>query len=101
VNEDALARWFTSGLVPALILVFIAVEALVLVAVRRRRARGPSISAILANLGAGAILTLAVRAALTARPWFEVGAWLALSLPAHLLDLWLRWRDHALSRAPR
>lgn len=101
MNEDALARWFTSGLVPELILAFMAIETFVLVALRRRRARGPSLSAILANLSAGVTLTLAVRAALLARPWYEVGLWLALSLPAHLLDLRLRWRDDDVARAPR
>lgn len=101
MSEDALARWFTSGLVPDLILAFMAVETVVLVARRRRRSTGPSLSAILANMSAGVTLTLAVRAAVTARPWYEVGVWLALSLPAHLLDLRLRWREHALARATR
>jgi hypothetical protein len=101
LSDDALARWFTSGLVPDLMLAFMALEAVALVALRRRRSRGPSLSAILANICAGVTLTLAVRAALTARPTYEVGLWLVLSLPTHLADLRLRWRDDDVARAAR
>jgi hypothetical protein len=33
---------------------------------------------------------LALRAALTGANWMMIALWLALSLPAHLADLWRR-----------
>jgi hypothetical protein len=76
-----------------LVLALVAIEALGLYVLLRWRGRGPSYPALLANLGAGAALVIAIRAALTGASYGVIAATLALSLVAHLTDLWLRWRD--------
>ncbi len=75
-----------------LILAGVVLEALVLLAVRRRSGRGPAPAALLASLAAGASLMLAVRLALSADAAAWIPACLIVSLLAHLADLALRWR---------
>jgi hypothetical protein len=60
---------------------------------RRGTGRGPSYTSLLANLGAGVTLVCAVRAALTGASYAIIAGIFALSLVAHLTDLWLRWRE--------
>jgi hypothetical protein len=76
-----------------LVLIFVAAEALGLYVLLRWTGRGPSYPALLANLGAGVTLVCAVRAALTGASYALIAGILALSLVAHLTDLWLRWRN--------
>jgi hypothetical protein len=76
-----------------LVLALVAVEALGLYVLLRWTGRGPSYTALLANLGAGVALVCAVRAALTGATYGVIAVILALSLVAHLTDLWLRWRE--------
>ena len=64
---------FGTTLVDA-ILALVAAEAVVLVALRAWRARGPTVAQTLSFLGAGAALLVAVRAALAGWP-----AWAALA----------------------
>jgi hypothetical protein len=80
-------EWFANGRVPEAALLLLALEAAVLLALRR----GPA-APLLAFLGAGAALMLALRAALLGLWWGWVAFWLTLSLPAHLawLALWLQ-----------
>jgi hypothetical protein len=79
--------WFANGRVAELALLLLALEGAVLLALRR----GP-VSPLLAFLGAGAALLLALRAALLGLWWGWVAFWLAVSLPAHLawLAVWLQ-----------
>jgi hypothetical protein len=71
-----------------------AIEVIVLLVVRRRTGRGIDAHAVLANVGAGLFLMLAVRAALVDAAW----PWLAICLvaagAAHVADLSMRWRRH-------
>lgn len=85
-----LAAAIESGRLIDLILLLVIIEAIVLTAWRRSAGRPPSASHLLVNLAAGAMLLLAVRAALTDAGWISVAAWLALALPAHLADIALR-----------
>jgi hypothetical protein len=48
--------------------------------------RRNAIDVVLA-LAPGALMLMAVRAALTGLPWYHVSLWLAASLPVHLADL--------------
>lgn len=77
--SDTLARLFASGRAVDIVLGVLAIEALWLIARRRRD--------VLPALLPGALILLAVRAALTESEWWVVAGWLALSLPAHLYDL--------------
>jgi hypothetical protein len=86
-----MSDFIAGGSVVGLILALVAAEAVVLVVALRRSGR--PVSGILANLAAGACLLLAVRAALTGAGWTTVAVWLALSLPAHAIDIWRRFRD--------
>jgi hypothetical protein len=79
---------FESGRIVTLILVAVALEAAVLLWLLRRAGR--LAFGVAANLAAGACLLMAVRSALAGEPWPSTALWLALSLPAHLLDLGLR-----------
>lgn len=87
-----MADWFASGRIVDVIVALVAVEALVLVAVRLRFGRGPSTGALLSNLASGAALMLAVRAALTGADWPIVAAWLLAALIAHLTEMMIRFR---------
>ncbi len=77
-----MSEWFTSGRAVDLVLVVLALEALLIAAFAGAR-RG----ALLGALVPGLFLLLALRAALTGAPWPAVALFLALSLPAHLVDL--------------
>jgi hypothetical protein len=81
---------FASGRIVTLILVAVAIEAAVLLWLLRHAGR--LAFGVAANLAAGACLLLAVRSALVGAPWQATALWIALSLPAHVLDLWLRLR---------
>lgn len=77
--SDTLAGLFASGRAVDIVLLVLVLEGLWLV-VRRR-------TDVLPALIPGALILLAVRAALTGSAWWVVAGWLALSLPAHLYDL--------------
>lgn len=87
-----MAELFASGRIVELILLFVVLESIGLILWRRRAARGPSARALLANLGAGAALLLALRACLAGADWPWIALWLTLALAAHAGDLWLRLR---------
>ncbi len=87
---------FESGRVVDCILVFMLIESLVLIAIRRSRRAGPSPLELLVNMSAGVALLLALRAAVVGSHWPMVAVWLTAALIAHLADLSLRW-----TRSPR
>lgn len=77
--------FFASGLAVDLVLVFLALEILLL---SRRMGWATALIAALP----GACLLMALRAALTGAQWPWIALWISLSLPAHLLDLSRRRR---------
>jgi len=74
------------------IVALVALEGLILLVLRLRTGRGPSIEGTITNLAAGACLLLALREALTSASAPVIGAFLALALAAHASDLAIRWR---------
>lgn len=87
-----MAALFASGRVVDLILLFLALEGLVLIGWHMRTGRGIAPAEVLGLLLSGAFLLLALRAALTDAPWQVVGVLLALSGLAQAYDLIRRWR---------
>ena len=84
-----------------------ALEVIVLLVVRQRTGSGIAPRALLANVGAGLFLMLAVRAALVDAPWPWLAGLFAAAGAAHIVDLALRWhrrdgrpRRRGLSRRP-
>jgi CBS-domain-containing membrane protein len=90
-RSPPVARLFGSGLVVDGILGLMLAEWLILILVRKNLARGPRPVEILASLGAGAALLLALRAALLVKPWPSIAPWLVVALGCHLADLRWRW----------
>lgn len=88
-----MAALFASGRVIDLILVLVVLEALALIGWRRVRGHGLATADVILMLLPGAILMLAIRAALTDAGWPIIGGWLAVALVAHLADLRRRWRQ--------
>ena len=68
------------------------VEAIVLWILGRRSGRGTATRALLANVGAGLFLMLAVRAALVGAAWPWLAGLFAAAGASHVADLALRWR---------
>lgn len=82
-----MAELFASGRIVGLILVFVALEAVVLVLYYRRTGRGVAPADLVPNLLAGGFLLLALGGALSGLWWGWMAAALAASLAAHLVDL--------------
>lgn len=87
-----MAELFATGRVVDLILALMVVEAVALGLLWARTARGVPPIALIVNLVAGALLLLALRAALTDAGPAATGTFLGLALVAHLADLALRWQ---------
>lgn len=83
---------FASGRVVELILGFMLVEAVVLGIYHRRSGRGLRPLDLALNLAAGALLLLALRAALVDPDPLAPAPYLAVALLAHLADLARRWQ---------
>ena len=81
-NDEVMELFFTSGRAVDLVLAFMALEAIALIAIKRRA----SVTVILTILP-GAAMMLALRAALTGAGWQWAAVWLTVSLPLHLADL--------------
>jgi hypothetical protein len=90
---ELLATGFAEGHIPQLIALLVVGEALFLVWLWRSRSIGIAPRALLGSLASGALLMLAIAAALRDAPWWDVAILLLLSLIAHLADLALRWRS--------
>jgi len=87
-----MAELFASGRVVDLILGLMVLEAVILGLLWARTARGVPPVPLIVNLLAGALLLLALRAALTETGPVATGTFLGLALVFHLADLALRWR---------
>lgn len=74
-----------------LALALIALEGLGLLAFRAWTARGPAPIALIANLLAGGFILVALRSTLAGADLVWIGAALAASLLAHVVDLASRW----------
>ena len=83
---------FTSGRIADLVLAVLVLEAIVLTWRHARSGAGPPPGVFAPMIGAGVLLVLALRCALTGAPW----PWMALLLSGaglvHLLDLRQRWK---------
>ncbi|MFD1303867.1 hypothetical protein ACFQ4G_20075 [Methylobacterium marchantiae] len=88
-----MADLFASGRIIDLILALVALETLGLVAWHVHTGRGAALRPLLCTLVSGAALMLAVRTALTGAPWIATACCLAVSLLAHLGDLFIRLRE--------
>ena len=66
-------------------------EAAVLLGYRARTGRGPAPGSLLPNLAAGALLLLALLAALEGAGWPVIALSLLGALVAHVIDLRARW----------
>jgi len=82
---------FASGRVVELILGLMVLEAVVLLAWRRRTGSGIHPFDLVINLCAGALLLLALRAAIVASDPLAAAPFLAAALVAHIADLARRW----------
>ncbi len=80
-------EFFASGHAVDFVLLVLAVEAAILIAMRAPGAKIRQLASPLLPLLPGVFLLLALRAALTGTSWVWVALWLACSFPAHLADL--------------
>ncbi len=87
-----LEQLIASGRIVDLMLLFIAVEIVLLVAWRRWRGGGIPLLPLLVNIGAGGSLMMALRATLVGSGWPITAAWLVAAMLFHLGDLALRWQ---------
>lgn len=85
LGDGPLVQFFLNGHAVDVALAVLLIEALALILWRRRPLAG-----VLTTVIPGACLLLALRASLTGAGVGWIGLWLALSLPAHLADLWKR-----------
>jgi hypothetical protein len=80
-----------SGRIVDVMLALVALEVLGLLLYRRLRGGGVAAVPLLANIGAGGSLMLALRASLVGGSVPLVAGWLIAALVFHVLDLALRW----------
>ena len=83
---------FAGGRIVEMILAFMVLEALAIGLYHRRTGRGLSPLDLLLNLAAGALLLLALRAAIVDPDPLAPAPYLAVALFAHVADLARRWR---------
>ena len=82
---------FADGGIVMLLLLFMFIELIVLILVRKKTARYMPPLHVAVSLGAGAALLLALREALLAAAWPAIAIWLFAALGCHLWDLKRRW----------
>lgn len=87
-----MSEFVLSGRAVDFVLVLIALEAALLAAIRWRTGQGIPPASLFANLAAGGMLLLALRAALSGAAWPWIALPLLMSFAAHLIDLRARWR---------
>ncbi len=80
-----------SGRIVDIMIAVIVLETLVLLAYRRTTGRGIAPGRLIANIGAGGSLMLALRAVFADAHWGIIAACLIASLLFHVTDLRLRW----------
>jgi hypothetical protein len=83
---------FQEGRIIWLILILVAIEAVILSLWLSRTQRAQHLPGVLANLAAGACLMTAIGSVLAGWGVATLALLLALSLVAHVFDLWLRLR---------
>jgi hypothetical protein len=83
----------TSGRIVDVIIIFMVIEALVLISYRWWTGLGPSPAETITNLSAGFCIALALRFAVVGGNWIWIVYLLGASLVAHLADMRLRWRN--------
>ena len=83
------------------ILGLVALEAVLLIALRAFTRRGPAPLSFLGNLLSGAFLLLALRTALAGGSLLTIWLCLIGALIAHVADLFARWETPASTRASR
>jgi hypothetical protein len=81
-----MAGLFESGAIADIVIAVMAMEAIVLIALRAR-IRHFQLSDVAGMLAAGIFLVLALRAALTGAGWQWIATFLTCAFAAHLLDL--------------
>jgi hypothetical protein len=85
-----MADLFANGRVVDCILGLMLLELLAMAWWRRRSGSGLKMTELLASIGAGAALLLALKTALVGAPWLQAAFWLLVALAAHAIDLTLR-----------
>jgi hypothetical protein len=90
-----MAELFLSGLIADIILIFMVLEAIMLMVHHRKTGRGFNQAAIFWMLLPGACLVLALRAALVGAAWGWIALAVGVSLVAHLGYLRHRLRNSA------
>jgi hypothetical protein len=88
-----MADFFASGHFVDLILIFLAGEAVVVVAYWRKTKRGIPPSEFLPGMCSGALMLLALRVTLAGGGWALPSACLGAAGLAHLYDISRRWRS--------
>jgi hypothetical protein len=86
-----MADLFASGRIVDLVLLLMLFEAVGSLLLNRKLARGIAPGVVIFNLGAGAALLMALRAALTHADWSAIAAWLLVALIGHAGELYVRW----------
>lgn len=81
---------FASGHIVDCILVFMALELIVLILVRKQALPQSRPVELIANIGAGASLLMALRAALVGWPWQRIALFLLMALVFHIGELMVR-----------
>jgi hypothetical protein len=89
-------RFFEGGAIVDFILGFMALELLVLILVRKKSWLQHQLFEIIVQMGAGAALLLALRAALRGPDWRPIALWLLIALAFHLWELGLRRYTHRM-----
>ena len=87
-------RLFASGHIVDCILAFMALELIVLILVRKQVLPQSRPAELLANIGAGASLLMALRAALVGWPWQGMALFLLMALVFHVGEFMLRRSIH-------
>jgi hypothetical protein len=86
-----MADLFATGRIVDFILVFMVIEAVGSILLNRRLQLGVAPAAVIFNLGSGAALLMALRAALQQAPWPVIAAWLLVALAGHVGEVSVRW----------
>lgn len=88
-----LQEMILSGQIVTIMLLFVVVEIILLAALWLIKQKGIPLIPLLANVGAGGSLMLALRATLTGGEWYWIATFLVASLCFHTWDLSLRWQS--------
>jgi len=92
---NTLQSLILSGRVVDLMIALVVIEVLAVTVYKWRSGAGPSLAALIVNLGGGVSLMLALKAALVDAAWQSIVLCLVAALICHVADLALRWRAAA------